>query len=761
MKKLNKFFSSKSNKNSIISIVALVECLLILGLTTFSWIESMSSLKIKGDDLLITEGINHDFNYVSDSKQIVDLNTYFNDTARFSFAKASSADGNNFYFVRPDNTYRLGDTTDFNITYYNFDFNLISTNTSFYFKSADIFSINNDVNYVDEEGNEISLTTEQKSAIESAFLKAFRIAVSTDNLADTVGKVTTVYSQDGVVTSAVKNATPTTNSQTPTAYSEKVYSDTNAASQDNYVFQGNEGELNVNIKIWFEEKDLSLSSLLETSDYSSLDKEDIISSLLGTDVSINLQFVSDGTKYSDLTFNDYSLSTSAANSTNKMYFCYINGSEKIYYPMTVSSTNEDCVTWVTCDDSGNVGSLVPEDYITDVTKTPANGYFFYGLVNSSGVATEKYKWTLSADKNGNNNTVYNALSLTNTSETTTVGVGYWADYDIQPVEFVDRTTSCVDVDYNAGAYQFVSENRLYVSYGTNATPTKMIYHKEADVYRAYILKDNFNKHSDSITYSYTNDDYYNVNNVKVDWQVTYNESTNKYTALGYNSNGLVDNFAAKVTGVGTYGDVKRVNFSAELIDNAVLNNPDYRFKVKYNNNEFYMATDVSNPLLWYAYIPENVTEVSYDCRNGYTSAAAVNALWNAGSIGNTINTFYATNVNGNTASGLWNLVVLVDGTTDNLVNYTLTNSGTTGATLKYTVGGTNYIDVTAIDGFRWVTGEIPATCPSVGFKWVAYSGINGYMPTDFTYELTLAQPLDGIYYYTVTESGSMVLNNSN
>ncbi len=761
MKKLNKFFSSKSSKNSIISIVALIECLLVLGLTTFSWIESMSSLKIKGDDLLITEGINHDFNYNSNSKQIVDLNTYFNDTARFSFAKASSADGNSFYFARPNNTYRLGDTTDFNTTYYNFDFNLISTKTSFYFKSADIFSIKDDVDYLDEDGNEISLTSDQKDAIEVAFLKAFRIAVSTDNLKDAVSKATTVYSQDGVATSAVKNATPTTNSQNPTAYSAKVYSDANAANQANYVFQGNEGELNVNVKIWFEEKDATLSTLLKTAGYSSLKESDIVASLLGTEVSIDLQFVSDGTKYSELTFNDYSLSTSATNSTSKMYFCYINGSEKSYYPMTISSTNEDRVTWVTCDDSGNAGSLVPEDYITDVTKTPANGYFFYGFVNSSGVATEKYKWPLSVDKNENSNTVYNALSLINTA-TTTVGVGYWADYDIIPVEFVDRTTSCVDTSYNAGAYQFVSDNRLYVSSGTNTTPTKMIYHQKEDVYRAYILEDDFNSRNETITYNYTNVDYYNADNVKVSWNVGYDENSHRYTALGYSANGAVDSLATKVSGIGTYDEVKCIKFSAELIDTTVLTNPGYRFKVKYDNTEFYMATDGSDPLLWYAYIPESVTDISFDCRNGYNSTATVNAHWDAGTIGNTINTFYATKFNGDTSSGLWNLVVLVDGTSDNLVNETLTNSSYTGATLVYTDSSAKTTDISVngkIDSYRWNTGEIRKDCTFVEFVWTAYTDSDIYTHTYFNYKINFPEPLNGIYYYTVTEAGSIVANN--
>lgn len=757
MKKLNKFFNFKKNKNSIISIVALVECLLILVLTTFSWIETMSSLRIKGEDLIITNGINHNFRYVNDSKQIVDLSTYFNDTARFSFAKASSADGENFYFARPNGTYRLGDTTDFNTTYYNFDFNLLSSQIKFFFKSAEIFSFEENVNYIDSDGNSISLTDDQKNAIESAFLKAFRIAVSTGSSEDT----TKIFSQSGVKTSAVKNGSVTTDSQTSTAFESCVFTEETAQTSNNYVFQGSGSKL-INIKIWFEEKDTTLSNLLNSAAYSSL-KDSILSSLLGANVSINLQFVGDGTEYSRLTFNDFSLSTTDTNSKNKMYFCYDNGSQTFYYPMMVTSTNEDFVTWVTCDDSDTPGSLVPDDYITDVTANPAKGHFFYGSVNASGTVTEVYSWPLSDDNNNANSYTYNALSLTKTSDTQAKGIGYWDDYSIKSVEFVDKATASVPASYNTGAYQFISDNRLYVSCTGITTPIKMNYHKNGDIYRAYILKDSFDEETDSITYRYTNTDYYNLGNVKVNWAVPFNESTNSFTALGYKETGLVDNLTKTAVGIGTYEEVKRINFSAELIDSTVLSNPDYRFRVGFNSTyEIYMATDASNPLEWYAYVPNSVEEVSFRCYNG-SNLGTINADWSSceTTISNTINTFYATKFNGDASKGLWNLVVLVDGTTDNLVNFTLTNSATTGAKLKYN-DGVNDIDISTsgkIDNFRFITDEIPNSCSAAKFTWTAYDNINGYKKAEFDYTINFPEPLNGIYYYTVTEGGSAIQAN--
>ena len=84
---LKKYFTDKKffkNKNNlIISVVALIECIILLGLTTFAWIESSSSLVIKGENLPISSNLNYRFDVQESGTTLVDLSTYFRPTALY------------------------------------------------------------------------------------------------------------------------------------------------------------------------------------------------------------------------------------------------------------------------------------------------------------------------------------------------------------------------------------------------------------------------------------------------------------------------------------------------------------------------------------------------------------------------------------------------------------------------------------------------------------------------------------------------------
>ena len=61
-----------SKKNTIISVVALVQCVILLGVMTYSWIESASSLIIKGNDMPISSNLNYRFDIVDGSTNMVE-----------------------------------------------------------------------------------------------------------------------------------------------------------------------------------------------------------------------------------------------------------------------------------------------------------------------------------------------------------------------------------------------------------------------------------------------------------------------------------------------------------------------------------------------------------------------------------------------------------------------------------------------------------------------------------------------------------------
>ena len=186
---ISKMFNTKNKKNTIISIVALVQCIILIVMASYSWIEKASSLIIQGDHLRITDGRNYEFEYNVKEKQLVDLSSYFINSDHFSFAQTSSADAQNFFFpYKVDSTtkYRKGDTTDYNVTYYNIDFKAISTTSlNFFFENDDIFKFTSD-NFTNKDGNEVDISTDDKNA----FYNAFRIAVSGENVAPVIFSIT-------------------------------------------------------------------------------------------------------------------------------------------------------------------------------------------------------------------------------------------------------------------------------------------------------------------------------------------------------------------------------------------------------------------------------------------------------------------------------------------------------------------------------------------------------------------------------------------
>lgn len=763
MNKFKKLFSKKNNL--IISVMALIECIILIGISTFSWIESSSSLKISGDDLGITSGLNHDYIVDNNVKKLVDLSTYFSDTEHFSFARATSRDGKNFFLPIDSTRYRESDTTDYNTSYYNFDFNAVSSVASnsynFYFNHADIFTFATDTFY-DKSGNEVTVSDDDKTA----FLNSFRIAI-------TSGTSTYVYSPAGgsftVGSSINANGSLSTGIQNTRKISSYVYGTGSAA-----LFSVSSTPKVINVKIWCEEKDTNYAAL------SASAKE----ALSGAKIDINLQLVNTASDFKKFRLNDYSL-ISDDDKTNSVFFCYNANTETtaddVYYPMIMVDSTDDCFIWETSDESNSSVATIPEELLNNITSNNA-GYFFYGNVVDNN-ATILCKWNLSSHSATATSYEYNALSATKDSDGNYDGVGYWSDQPIAPVIFVDKTTYSDSTAYNSGAYQLVKEDHLYFSAVNNNletnTPIKLNYFNDENgerYYKAYVLAQSLNNQSYFI---HTKNDYVSDDEVEILWTAARNPSVSgvvpQYTALGYNAIAGVRQLDS-VTGVGTWDAVKRINFSSELIDATVVDNKNYRFRVTFNDSNtsktIYMATDVPNPFIQYAYIPDTVNSVSFECLNSYKievtegTPTSVCATWGNSTIGNSLNEFYATGF-GMNAAGLWNLAVFVDGTADNLVDYTLTNSEDvinqdtdevekigTGAALSYYVNGNTSSPVTPvkIDSRRHITGELSGVS-SITFNWTAYESNSAYTSAAFSH--TLNGYTDGICYITVTEGGAV------
>lgn len=163
-KKLLSIKSALSKKNKsrygwLITVVALVEIAMILLISTFSWVETISSIRISN----ISNPANIDtYTYTdawigtgSDYNQPIDLSKYFRASGNVHMASASSKDGKEFFFPQIaktgtdsslDNRYRKGTINDKNTNYLSFSFKVksVGVTSDFYFESVPTFKIGNE-----------------------------------------------------------------------------------------------------------------------------------------------------------------------------------------------------------------------------------------------------------------------------------------------------------------------------------------------------------------------------------------------------------------------------------------------------------------------------------------------------------------------------------------------------------------------------------------------------------------------------------------
>lgn len=146
---------SKKNKSRygvLLSVVALVEVVMISLVSTFAWVETISSIEISN-----TGGKIDTFTYTNAEvgfgagygDEPIDLEKYFRASGNVHLSPASSADGTNFFFPRVaqagsnSGLFRRGSINDKNTNYISFTFRVTAKGTSadFYFDSVPTFKI--------------------------------------------------------------------------------------------------------------------------------------------------------------------------------------------------------------------------------------------------------------------------------------------------------------------------------------------------------------------------------------------------------------------------------------------------------------------------------------------------------------------------------------------------------------------------------------------------------------------------------------------
>lgn len=190
----------KSRYGWLLSLVALVEVAMILLVSTYAWVETISSIRISNSnkigtidtytytDVLVGSG--------SEYNQQIDLSQYFRASGNVHMASASSADGQNFFFPQVaktgdstfDSRYRRGGINDKNTNYISFSFKVksIGKNTDFYFETVPEFKIGDTV--LNQNQVRIALTVANENGTSpSTNIYSYNQLVSENVVANTNG----------------------------------------------------------------------------------------------------------------------------------------------------------------------------------------------------------------------------------------------------------------------------------------------------------------------------------------------------------------------------------------------------------------------------------------------------------------------------------------------------------------------------------------------------------------------------------------------
>lgn len=205
--KSDNFLGRMSIKTIVLSVVALIQIMLLITGTTFSWVETISSLALTGGGKIVNP-VKTVANIGSGSgyDKALDLDAYFKKAGNVHLSTCSSADGQNFYFpiVGDNNNYRQSTVNDRNVNYISYNLKVVNKekNKSEDFKFGNIPSI--------KIGNEVVTDNRVRIAITvDGATKIFSNKDDTENVvAATDGKLskTTVNAFDKY-TNSDKNVT--------------------------------------------------------------------------------------------------------------------------------------------------------------------------------------------------------------------------------------------------------------------------------------------------------------------------------------------------------------------------------------------------------------------------------------------------------------------------------------------------------------------------------------------------------------------------
>lgn len=183
--KSDNFLGRVSIKTIVLSVVALIQIMLLITGTTFSWVETISSLALTGggkidNPVMTVANIGSGSGY----DKALDLDAYFKKAGNVHLSTCSSADGQNFYFpiVGDNNNYRQSTVNDRNVNYIGYNLKVVNKekNKSKDFKFGKIPSITIGKDVVTDNRVRIAITVDGVTKIFSNKDDTENVVAATD-----------------------------------------------------------------------------------------------------------------------------------------------------------------------------------------------------------------------------------------------------------------------------------------------------------------------------------------------------------------------------------------------------------------------------------------------------------------------------------------------------------------------------------------------------------------------------------------------------
>lgn len=363
---------NKSRYGLLLSVVALIEVLMIIIVSTYSWVETISSIRI-------TNAIGKIDTYTYTNAEIgtgtgysgnpIDLSKYFRASGNVHISSASSADGDEFYFPQvanagaKSNSYRKGTINDKNTNYIRFSFRVQAkgTNANFYFDKVPTFKIGDTV------------VTDN----------SIRVAVSISDSVDSEGS-TSVYSYNAVDSENVVGNVDGTKVATTKIHAFSDY-DNNGDDGANVLFTvPKDGEKIITLTLWLQDPE-------KTAEYA------------GKAITANDFKIVTGVKTTKINFVDRTSAYNSSTATKPTWQWISNDNAKMWvyapsgnaYEMTkaVDENNEeiDPPTWTLTVASELLGDSSGDFYFyrtaSTVTSNPQNNYYNFWKTTLSSAGT--------------------------------------------------------------------------------------------------------------------------------------------------------------------------------------------------------------------------------------------------------------------------------------------------------------------------------------------------------------------------------------